>query len=74
MNAVLRIVEYPKEGGIKELSTFSIDEFRIEHKDMSVWYRNCICEQVLKPDHIQVSYNKSPVVITVGYDAKEGYK
>lgn len=71
MNAVMRIVEYPKEGGVKELSTFSIDEFRIEHKDMSVWYRNRICEQVLNPEYIRVDCDKSPLVITVGYDVKE---
>lgn len=71
MNAVMRIVKYPKGRGTRELSIFSIDEFNVDYQAKSVWYRNRICEQVLKPDHIHVDYNNSPSVITVGYDAKE---
>lgn len=71
MNAVMRIVEYPKGGGIKELSIFSIDEFNVDYEHMSIWYHKRTCEQVLKADHIRVDCTKSPVLITVGNDEKE---
>lgn len=70
MNAVLRIVEYPKDDGIKELSIFSIDEFSVDYKAMTIWYRKCTGEQVLKVDHVRVDCTKSPVLITVGNDVE----
>ena len=72
MNAVLRIVEYPKGGGgINELSIFSIDEFSVDYKAMTIWYRKCTGEQVLKVGHVRVDCTKSPVLITVGNDVPE---
>lgn len=70
MNAIMRIVEYPKDGReVEELSTFSIDEFNVDYKHKTVQYKPWTSDGVLvtiRADYIWVDHTKSPVVITAG--------
>ena len=70
MNAVMRIVKYPKDGGeVEELSTFSIDEFNVDYKTKTVQYKTWTSKEALvtiEADYIWIDRAKSPVVITAG--------